>query len=212
MNIRIQSTGEVVSEQGFRALHPNTSLPQQLTEATINDLGADVVFEGPQATGGEFWQYSVYGGVEQKNGKWYTKYVLGPTFSDTEERDAYVSNAKTEIVNSKVTTIKSERDRRIQICGYKVGNNWYHSDTFSRTQQMGLVMLGANIPAGTKWKTMDGSFVTMTQTLAGQIFAAAVAKDIATFAAAETHIAAVKASDTPNSYDFSQGWPEVYTA
>jgi hypothetical protein len=91
MNIRIQSTGEVVSEQGFRALHPNTSLPQQLTETIINDLGGDVVYEGPQATGGEFWQYSVYGGVEQKNGKWYTKYVLGPTFSDTDERDAYIA-------------------------------------------------------------------------------------------------------------------------
>jgi hypothetical protein len=91
MNIRIQSTGEVVSEQGFRALHPNTSLPQQLTEAIINDMGGDVVFEGPQATGGEFWQYSQQAGVEQKNGKWYTKYVLGPTFADTEERDAYIA-------------------------------------------------------------------------------------------------------------------------
>ena len=93
MNIRIQSTGEVVSEQGFRALHPNTSLPQQLTEALINDLGADVVYEGPQATGGEFWQYSVYGGVEQKNGKWYTKWNLGPAFFDTEDADGKVTTA-----------------------------------------------------------------------------------------------------------------------
>ena len=93
MNIRIQSTGELVSEQGFRALHPNTSLPQQLTETIINDLGADVVFEGPQATGGEFWQYSVYGGVEQINGKWYTKWNLGPAFFDTEDADGKVTTA-----------------------------------------------------------------------------------------------------------------------
>jgi hypothetical protein len=74
-------------------LHPNTSLPQQLTEAIINDLGADVVYEGPQATGGEFWQYSVYGGVEQKNGKWYTKWNLGPAFFDTEDADGKVTTA-----------------------------------------------------------------------------------------------------------------------
>jgi hypothetical protein len=82
MNIRIQSTGELVSEQGFRALHPNTSLPQQLTETIINDMGGDVVFEGPQATGGTVYQYSQRAGVEQIEGKWYTKYILGPVFTD----------------------------------------------------------------------------------------------------------------------------------
>ena len=83
MQIRIQSTGELVSEQAFRALFPNTSMPKPLTEAIINDFGGDVVFEGPQATGGTVYQYSQGAGVEQINGKWYTKYVLGPIFSDT---------------------------------------------------------------------------------------------------------------------------------
>jgi hypothetical protein len=84
MQIRIQSTGEVVSEQGFRAMHPNISMPQQLTEATINELGGDVVFEGPQASGGTVYQYSQAAGVEQIGGKWYTKYILGPVFTDGE--------------------------------------------------------------------------------------------------------------------------------
>ena len=84
MQIRIQSTGDVVSEQGFRAMHPNTSMPQQLTEATINELGGDVVFEGPQASGGTVYQYSQAAGVEQIGGKWYTKYILGPVFTDGE--------------------------------------------------------------------------------------------------------------------------------
>ena len=83
MQIRIQSTGEVVSEQGFRALFPNTSMPQQLTEELINSFGGDVVFEGPQASGGTVYQYSQAAGVEQINGKWYTKYILGPVFTDT---------------------------------------------------------------------------------------------------------------------------------
>lgn len=106
--------------------------------------------------------------------------------------------------------IKRERDRRIQNGGYKVGTKWFHSDTFSRTQQMGLMMMGANIPANTPWKTMDGSTVVMTQTLAGQIFGTAAASDIAIFAAAETHKAAMEASADPASYDFSTGWPKAY--
>lgn len=112
---------------------------------------------------------------------------------------------------NKWNAIKTERDRRIQNGGYKVGTKWFHSDTFSRTQQMGLVMLGANIPANTPWKTMDGSTVTMTQTLAGQIFATAAASDIAIFAAAETHKAAMETSADPASYDFSQGWPKMFS-
>jgi hypothetical protein len=106
--------------------------------------------------------------------------------------------------------IKAERDRRIQSGGFKVGTKWFHSDTFSRTQQMGLVMLGANIPANTPWKTMDGSTVVMTQQLAQQIFAAAAASDIAIFAAAEAHRAALEASSDPGSYDTSAGWPKAF--
>ena len=83
MQVRIRETGAVMYESEFRALFPNTSMPQQLSEALINELGADVVFEGPQATGGTVYQYSQCDGVEQANGKWYTKYILGPVFADT---------------------------------------------------------------------------------------------------------------------------------
>lgn len=106
--------------------------------------------------------------------------------------------------------IKAERDRRKLDGGYKVGSKWFHSDTFSRTQQIGLVLLGSSIPSGLQWKTMDGSFVTMTQTLANQIFGAAAAQDVATFQAAEVHKAAMEASADPSAYDFSGGWPAIY--
>ena len=81
--MEIKYNNEVVYEQGFRALFPNTSIPQQLTEELINSLGGSVVFEGPQASGGTVYQYSQRQGVEEINGKWYTKYVLGPVFSDS---------------------------------------------------------------------------------------------------------------------------------
>ena len=93
MQIRIRETGAVMYEGEFRQLHPSTSFPQQITEATLNDFGADVVFEGPQASGGTVYQYSVYGGVEQINGKWYTKWNLGPSFFQTEDAEGNVTTA-----------------------------------------------------------------------------------------------------------------------
>lgn len=75
MQIRIQSTGQVVYEGEFRALFPNTSLPQQLTEALINSLGGDVVFEGAQAQPTRY-QTAYANGVEKINNKWYTKYSV----------------------------------------------------------------------------------------------------------------------------------------
>jgi hypothetical protein len=115
-----------------------------------------------------------------------------------------------QVKSAKWEIIKIERDRRTDQGGYKVGTKWFHSDHKSRSQQLGLVLLGASIPANLQWKTMDGSFVTMTQTLAQQILAAGAASDQAIFSAAETHKAAMEASDDPASYDFSTGWPKVF--
>jgi len=105
--------------------------------------------------------------------------------------------------------IKAERDRR-KAGGVKVGEKWFHSDDGSRIQQMGLVMMGANLPAGLQWKTMDGSFITMTPALAQQVFTAQAASDQTIFAAAETHRVAMEASADPATYDYSTGWPKIF--
>lgn len=102
--------------------------------------------------------------------------------------------------------IKADRDRR-KIAGTPVGAHVFHSDPDSRIQQIGLVMMGAALPAGIQWKTLGSAFVEMTPTLAGQIFQATAARDVALFAAAEAHIAAAAASADPLAYDFSAGWP-----
>ena len=115
----------------------------------------------------------------------------------------------TELKSRHWDAIRQERDRRTQTGGYQAAGKWFHSDTFSRTQQMGLVMMGADIPAGLQWKTMDGSFVTMTQALAGQVFAAAAASDAALFARAEQIKVAMEA-DPVNFVLASQTWPAVF--
>lgn len=118
---------------------------------------------------------------------------------------------RAELEEAAWANIKTERDRRTQLGGYQAAGNWFHSDTFSRSQIIGLVVMGANLPAGLMWKTMDGTFVEMTQTLAGQIFAAAAAQDQGVFTAAEVHRQTMIASEgNPLDYDYSAGWPLAY--
>ena len=85
MQIRIRQTGAVMYEAEFRAYQKANGGPTWDTTTTevLEALGADVVFEGPQASGGTVYQYSQRDGVEQIDGKWYTKYILGPVFTDT---------------------------------------------------------------------------------------------------------------------------------
>ena len=86
MQVRIRETGAVMYESEFRAYQKANGGPSWETTTTevLEALGADVVFEGPQASGGTVYQYSQRDGVEQIDGKWYTKYVLGPIFTDGE--------------------------------------------------------------------------------------------------------------------------------
>ena len=81
MEIRLKETGAVITESEFRALHPNTGFPIQLTEQIINDFGGDVVFEGPQAQPTRY-QIGFRDGVELVNGKWFTKYSVADLDDD----------------------------------------------------------------------------------------------------------------------------------
>lgn len=105
--------------------------------------------------------------------------------------------------------IQVERDRR-KAGGVKVGADWFHSDDASRIQQLGLVMMGANMPQNIMWKTMAGSFVQMTPTLAGQIFQATAASDMTIFTIAEQKKVAMMASADPETYQYLTGWPLIY--
>lgn len=120
-------------------------------------------------------------------------------------------------------SIKAERDRR-KAGGFKVGMLWFHSDADSRIQHLGLKDKARDLLAAggamtdvltilgqpVRWKTMDGSFVSVTAQLAFDIVAAAGNLDAQLFAVAETHRAAMEATADPAAYDFSAGWPETF--
>jgi hypothetical protein len=95
MEIRLRSTGEVMLEDQFRRYQKENGGPtwDRTTDEVLEALGADVVFEGAQATGGTVYQYSMRAGVEQVDGKWYSKYILGPVFANTEDATAVEQEA-----------------------------------------------------------------------------------------------------------------------
>ena len=129
MQIRTQ-TGAVMYEAEFRAYTKANGGPSWdiTTTEVLTALGADVVFEGPQATGGTVYQYSQASGVEQIDGKWYTKYVLGPVFTDTaatetepaktaaENEAAYKATKDAEQAKS----VRTTRDTKLAECDWRV--------------------------------------------------------------------------------------------
>jgi hypothetical protein len=119
MQIRIRQTGAVMYEDEYRRNHFDMGLAQALTEEILNDRGADIVFEGPQATGGNQYQYSMLQGVEQIGGKWYTKYVLGPIFTDGETTAAEQETAyKARMDSERAETMRTERNDKLKDCDW----------------------------------------------------------------------------------------------
>ena len=121
------------------------------------------------------------------------------------------------------TAIKAERDRR-KVGGMLVSGKWFQTDADSCIQFLGLKdrardvliaggaftdmvkVLGQPVP----WRTMDGTYAPITVQLAFDVVTAKGDTDAMLFKVCETHRAAMKASASPATYDFSGGWPAVY--
>lgn len=146
--------------------------------------------------------------VSHGNGSVYENitYLGGNAMPSKESLDSYITD-KIKIDMWKL--IQSERDRR-KAGGVKVGTDWFHSDDTSRIQQLGLVMMGANMPSNIMWKTMAGTFIQMTPALAGQIFQLTASSDMAIFSVAEQKKTEMQASVIPEDYNYLTGWPLIY--
>ena len=117
MEIRVRATGAVMLEDEFRAYQRAINGPSwgATTDEVLEALGADVVFEGPQATGGTVYQFSMRQGVEQIGGKWHTKYVLGPIFTDNEDATAAEQEAayKAQKDADQAKLVRDDRNKRL---------------------------------------------------------------------------------------------------
>lgn len=122
MEFRIRTTGQVMLEDELRRWAKDNGGPSwdRTTDDVLEALGADVVFEGPQATGGTVYQFSMRQGVEQIDGKWYTKHVLGPVFVDNEEAAAAEQETayKAQKDNEKAKAVREDRNKRLSDCDW----------------------------------------------------------------------------------------------
>ena len=186
----------------IRSAFPNTSFPTVLTDEILADFNVFHVVGAPPAFDAITQTISEQAPVNV-DGVWTRQWSVDTLPQQQAEANRAAARA------AKWEAIMAERDRR-KALGVKVGDHWYHSDADSRIQQISLFVMGASVPP-IPWKTLTTTpppvFVTMTQTIAAGIFQNTAASDAAIFAAAETHRIAMEASPTPETYDFTGGWP-----
>lgn len=156
MEIRIRESGQVMFESEFRAYaHENGGHAwDQTTTEILDQLGADVVFEGPQATGGTVYQYSMRQGVELIGDNWHTKYVLGPIFTgetaaaDEAEYKA-IKDAECAVI------IRQERSTKLKECDWtQLADSPVNKETWATYRQsLRDVPLQEGFPWTITWPT-----------------------------------------------------------
>ena len=112
MQIRIRETGAVMYVDEFRAYQHAKGGPSwgTTTNEVLENLGADVVLEGPQASPTRY-QTAFADGVEQLDGKWYTKYSVAEmdadaiATKDTEQAKAMREQRGEKLKNSDWTQV-----------------------------------------------------------------------------------------------------------
>jgi hypothetical protein len=104
MEIRTQD-GQVMYEAEFRAYTKANGGPTWETTTTevLEALGAEVVFEGPQAQPTRY-QTAFRDGVEQIDGKWYTKYSV----ADMDDEAKAVKDAE------QAKSVRTARDEKLK--------------------------------------------------------------------------------------------------
>ena len=120
MEIRNRSTGVVTTVSQLKAENQNTSFPKQITTDILDSFGYDAVLNGPAATVTAPYGVSTRDGVEETDGKWFTKFIAGPVFTDTTDSEGAVTTAadneaayKARIDSEAATSVRAERDSLI---------------------------------------------------------------------------------------------------
>ena len=120
MEIRNRSNGELTTVSQFKATQPNTSFPKQITTEILDSYGYDAVLNGAAATVTAPYGVSTRDGVEEISGQWFTKFIAGPTFTDTTDDEGAVTTAaaneaayKARIDAQAATSVRAERAKLI---------------------------------------------------------------------------------------------------
>ena len=120
MEIRNRSTGAITTISQFKAEHPNTSFPKQITTDILDSYGYDAVLNGAAATVTAPYGVSVRDGVEEIDGQWFTRFIAGPVFTDTTDDEGNVTTAadnesayRAQVDADAGASVRAERDKKL---------------------------------------------------------------------------------------------------
>jgi len=119
-NYRHKTTGEVKSQGEWRALNKNVSFPKVWTQATLDALQLDPVFETPKPTVGQY-QTSVLSGVEQDaKGNWVQAWSVQDMFADDEDSTKAEKEAayQARLDSAAAKSIRDQRNRLLAETDY----------------------------------------------------------------------------------------------
>ena len=109
MQIRLRSNGQVMFEEAFRQYIASNGGPSwgQTTSEILNELQADVVFDGPSPTLTHY-QVASAGPAVQENGQWYTSFVVTDMDAD----------AKAATDAAQAASVRQQRDDKLSKCDW----------------------------------------------------------------------------------------------
>ena len=127
MEIRNRSTGALTTISQFKAEHPTTSFPKQITTAILDSYGYDAVLNGAAAEVTAPYGVSTRDGVEEINGQWFTRFVAGPIFTDTTDDEGNVTTAadneaayRAKVDADAGALVRAERNKKLAACDWTV--------------------------------------------------------------------------------------------
>jgi hypothetical protein len=146
MAYRIRETGEYVATfSALKSKFPGSLrvVENKVTAAMLDDLGVDSVLQGPQATGGTVYQYSQFNGVEQVGDQWFTKYILGPIFTDTTDEDGVTTTAaehqaeyETRKDEEQAASVRETRNQKLRDCDWtQISDSTADKETWATYRQ-----------------------------------------------------------------------------
>ena len=123
---------------------------------------------------------------------------------------ADAARLKTAAIASVWERIKQKRHENLRGGVYvESAAKWFHSTDEAR-QQYTFMRTLTMLPPDLMWKTMDGGFVKLTRELLDELSLKMLADEQKDFANAERHRALLEQAEQPETYDYSDGWTEIY--
>lgn len=143
--------------------------------------------------------------VVEQNGNWLADDpVAAQTITDNYDAVA-VARAQ------KWAEIKAKREA-VKYAGVPITSvgKVIDTDEGARTQQLGLVLMGASLPQGLLWRFADNTLVPMTPALAQEIMQTTAERDIAVFAVGEAYRSQINVMTDWQAildFDILSNWP-----